>query len=122
MGMLKRITDKWNDKRKVAADKRKVGDRLYPIDERWDMVLNYLLDNHEIVKADEHYVTFDNNTQVWIANRFHAFGYPFYPHKRNVLPSPATAIRLDNMIRTKREECLRQNIEEFKTPKRKETK
>lgn len=108
------------DKRRITQDKKTVGCRSYPVNEDWDMIVNLLLDSCKIIKFGNHTVTFEGGTEVWISNKWHAYGRPWDVNGFNdVLPSPTTAIRLDDTIKDLKKEYVKQCIKEIKESMRK---
>ena len=71
--------------------------KQYPVNNTWDDMLNNLLDNHHITEVDRYTVTFDSGKQLWIGNKWYAFGQPYMP-AIPARPRAATAIKLWNAI------------------------
>lgn len=60
----------------------------------WDQMLNELLDKHKIIEVRKAVVVFENGVEVWIENKWFAFGRPDKPVIADITPSSETKLRL----------------------------
>jgi len=64
----------------------------------WDTRLNNLLDSHKIVSVGSCTVVLDNHFEIWIANKWFAYGTLNSPDLSDFLPSKKTASRLNRAV------------------------
>jgi len=77
--------------------------RNYPTSESWDYALNRLLDKYSpSVSHMRCHTIMLGETEVWIANKFYAYGHEYRWRQRHFggfkLPSRKTAFRLNDAI------------------------